>query len=191
MIDVLFYHSSIGDLKIEYDLDSIIGARFVSLQDYEVYQTANFSIVSGKYQENTDAMPIRKMIINWLDSYFGGNFTALNSIPLKLNKTRIKSDFAENILFHLKDRVNPGQFTSYKELSLSIFCNSKYARSIGNVMRNNPIVLFIPCHRVVPNSSISNVHVSKFYVAGAAGKYMGGEGDAIKEKLLKHELKFS
>jgi methylated-DNA-[protein]-cysteine S-methyltransferase len=47
------------------------------------------------------------------------------------------------------------------------------ARSIGQACRDNPIPIFIPCHRIVG--------------ATALGGYLGGEGVEVKEFLLDHE----
>ena len=47
------------------------------------------------------------------------------------------------------------------------------ARSIGQACRDNPIPVFIPCHRIVG--------------AATLGGYLGGEGLQVKEFLLDHE----
>jgi methylated-DNA-[protein]-cysteine S-methyltransferase len=44
-------------------------------------------------------------------------------------------------------KVKPGDITTYSELAKSI--NSKAFRAVGGVLRNNPLPLIIPCHRVI------------------------------------------
>ena len=178
MFDVLFYHSAVGNLKIEFSEGAIIGAWFVDSMENTIEPQA------GVKNDN-----IHNAALDWLKTYFDGDFDRLTSLPLKFSKKKT-SDFAETVLMYLEKSTKPGQLTSYKSLSLTLFNCEKYARSIGNVMRNNPIVLFIPCHRVVPHISISNSQFN-LGIAGAAGKYMGGKGNGIKEKLLRHESTFA
>ena len=51
------------------------------------------------------------------------------------------------------------------------------ARSIGQACRNNPVPIFIPCHRVVGSTGL--------------GGFSGGEGLQIKEFLLDHERRIT
>ena len=51
--------------------------------------------------------------------------------------------------------------------------NTGAARAVGAAMKNNPVCLLVPCHRVVR--------------ADGMGKYSGGRCQKVKQWLLKHE----
>jgi len=70
--------------------------------------------------------------------------------------------------------VKKGCVISYKELSKkSGFKNAE--RAVGNAMRKNYLILFIPCHRVIKSN-------------GEIGNFSAGKN--IKEKLLNLEKKY-
>lgn len=69
-------------------------------------------------------------------------------------------------------QIPPGQTLSYGELAQKAG-NAQAARAVGQVMHNNPVPLFIPCHRVV----------------GSDGSLTGfGGGLDMKEALLDMEI---
>lgn len=64
-----------------------------------------------------------------------------------------------------------GTICSYKDIAIKV-SNPKAYRAVGNANHENPIMIVIPCHRVI----------------GSDGKLVGyGGGIKIKEKLLKLE----
>jgi methylated-DNA-[protein]-cysteine S-methyltransferase len=63
-----------------------------------------------------------------------------------------------------------GETRTYGELARDIGRGSP--RAVGQALGRNPLLLFIPCHRVVGSG-------------GRAGGYLAGR--EIKEKLLRHE----
>jgi methylated-DNA-[protein]-cysteine S-methyltransferase len=46
--------------------------------------------------------------------------------------------------------------------------------AVGQAMRKNPVMILVPCHRVVPSS-------------GGTGNYAGGKKNEVKVWLLNHE----
>lgn len=46
-------------------------------------------------------------------------------------------------------------------------------RAVGSAMRNNPVGIIVPCHRVVRSSGL--------------GLYHGGKRQTMKKWLLRHE----
>jgi len=66
-----------------------------------------------------------------------------------------------------------GATVSYTELARAAG-NEKASRSAGGAMRNNPIMILVPCHRVLPMS-------------GKLGKFSGGTRQKVKQWLLLHE----
>lgn len=67
----------------------------------------------------------------------------------------------------------PGETVSYGALARRIK-NPKAARAVGGACGKNPVVLFVPCHRVIAND-------------GGLGGFSSGLG--IKRALLKAEAK--
>jgi len=59
---------------------------------------------------------------------------------------KFNTPFSEQVLKALL-KIKPGEITTYSELAKSI--NSKAFRAVGGVLRNNPLPLIIPCHRVI------------------------------------------
>lgn len=70
-------------------------------------------------------------------------------------------------------RIPPGKVLSYGELARSLKTG---ARAVGNACRANPILIVVPCHRVVAKNG--------------AGGFMGrraGKALRLKRWLLEHE----
>jgi methylated-DNA-[protein]-cysteine S-methyltransferase len=61
-------------------------------------------------------------------------------------KNIFKSEFSEKVI-HALINTKPGELTNYSELAEKI--NSKAYRAVGGVLKNNPLPLIIPCHRVI------------------------------------------
>jgi len=80
------------------------------------------------------------------------------------------SDFEKNI-WRKTAEILYGQVSTYKEVAEDAgYCAAW--RAAGTALGNNPLMLVIPCHRVIKSS-------------GDIGKYGGGE--KIKALLLEHE----
>ena len=70
-------------------------------------------------------------------------------------------------------RIPPGQTRSYGDIARELHSG---ARAVGNACRANPVLLLIPCHRVVAAKGRG----------GFAGQTQG-RWPAIKDWLLEHE----
>ena len=74
-------------------------------------------------------------------------FKALKEMGISFDlDDKFKTPFSESVLKALL-RIKPGEITTYSDLARSI--NSKAYRAVGGVLRNNPLPLIIPCHRVI------------------------------------------
>jgi methylated-DNA-[protein]-cysteine S-methyltransferase len=103
------------------------------------------------------------------DSYFNGDSTALETIPVDLSGAR--TDFDRTVLRTLHDTVPAGSTTTYGELA-SASGRPRAARAVGSVMANNPVPIIVPCHRVLASN-------------GSLGGYGGGLD--MKRRLLEIE----
>lgn len=92
-----------------------------------------------------DTLSVRK----WLDEYF--DHKCPHYMPMNIKPTGV-SEFTEEVISLLKD-IPYGKTVTYGELAKivatrrEIKCMSSQA--IGGAVRRNPIVIIIPCHRVL------------------------------------------
>ncbi|WP_298845340.1 methylated-DNA--[protein]-cysteine S-methyltransferase [Clostridium sp.] len=100
-----------------------------------------------------------------LQEYFSG-IREIFDLPL----APIGTDFQQKVWRALRE-IPYGKTNSYKEIAESIG-NIKATRAVGMANNKNPILILIPCHRVI----------------GANGKLVGYAGGLdVKAKLLKLE----
>ena len=92
----------------------------------------------------------------------------LGEFPLDLEGT----GFSAEVLQALRE-VPAGSTVTYSELARRLG-RPGAARAVGNACANNPFLLILPCHRVVPAS-------------GGYGNYAGAGGVETKRKLLERE----
>ncbi len=75
-------------------------------------------------------------------------------------------------IFKEVQKIPYGKVSSYGGISSAVFGDKRYARLVGAAMRNNPLPIIIPCHRVVRSN-------------GEIGGFSGGIDNKIK--ILKLE----
>ena len=100
-----------------------------------------------------------------LDEYFGGKRKRFD-LPLVFDKQTFQGKVLAALL-----KVPYGKMVSYAELA-RLSGHPGACRAVGNVMANNPLPLFIPCHRVIKSD-------------GSLGSFGGGTG--LKRRLLELE----
>lgn len=101
---------------------------------------------------------------HWLDAYFNG---------VELPRPRIflsASSFRLRVWEHCA-AIPYGQTMSYGESACAIGCPGA-ARAVGTALAHNPLLIVIPCHRVLPAS-------------GGIGQYAAG--GSMKRLLLELE----
>ncbi len=111
--------------------------------------------------------------LKWLEKlerkvqdYFNGEKTEFNLKNIDLS---FYSEFRQRIYRALSE-VKYGKLINYRELSGKAGYNA--SRAVGNAMAENPIPLFIPCHRVIK-------------LNGDTGHFSYGR--EYKKKMLKME----
>lgn len=77
-----------------------------------------------------------------LEQYFSGKRQRF-SLPLRVKST----DFQQSVLNQLK-QVEPGNTLSYKDIAVAIGRPSS-VRAVANAIARNPLIIIIPCHRVI------------------------------------------
>lgn len=97
--------------------------------------------------------PVVQRVRAWVADYFRGRFRP----PDFLIEPR-GTPFQLQVWAYVRELV-PGQTRTYGEVAAEVGCGS--ARAVGQALGRNPLLLFIPCHRVVG-------------ARGALGGYAGG-----------------
>ncbi len=86
----------------------------------------------------------------------------------KLNGTKFQISVWEEI-----KKIPKGQTKTYKDIALALK-KPKSSRAVANACGKNPLLIEIPCHRVIRSD-------------GKLGGYSGKGGITQKRKLLKDE----
>tara|TARA_Y100000591_G_C21527227_1_gene542308 strand:- start:338 stop:613 length:276 start_codon:yes stop_codon:yes gene_type:complete len=87
-------------------------------------------------------------------------------------KKLIGTEFQINVWEEIK-RIPKGQTKTYKDIALALK-KPKSSRAVANACGKNPLLIEIPCHRVIRSD-------------GKLGGYSGKGGVNQKRKLLKEE----
>ena len=142
----LIIDSPVGHLLIRSDEGSIIEVSFAD----EESAVADF-----------DDCDVLSKCVAELEMYFAGKLRDF-TVPLKL----IGTDFRKKCWQALRT-IPYGGTISYKELAIKVG-NPKACRAVGGANHHNPIVVIVPCHRVI----------------GSGGGLTGFGGGLDKKRLL-------
>ena len=149
-----YYHSPIGILKISAEEECITG---LSLETQEGLQ----EIVS-----ETPPTALLQEACTQLTEYFAGERTSF-SLPIAYPHG---TPFQHSVWNALRD-IPYGETRSYEDIAVAIG-NPKAVRAIGQANTRNPILLLVPCHRVINKN-------------GTIGGF--GCGVEVKKQLLQLE----
>jgi methylated-DNA-[protein]-cysteine S-methyltransferase len=150
LLNFLYFESPIGIIRVEYAASGMHSLRFVST----------------KGENHTDDPQLEKLIQTDLQTYF------LN--PAHRWETPIAqhlgTEFQEKVWLALR-MIPAGEAQSYQEIA-QLIGQPKAAQAVGKANSQNPLLLRIPCHRVI----------------GSDGSMVGYAGELWrKEWLLNHE----
>lgn len=141
------YNTPIGEITIAENNKAITDISYKQLK-YDIKETL---LIKKTYKE--------------LDEYFKGVRTTFD-IPLELHGTPFQIKVWEAL-----KTVPYGKTASYKDIA-KIIGNEKACRAVGMANNKNPIIIIIPCHRIIGSN-------------GNLTGYAGGLD--IKHQLLKLE----
>ena len=128
MTNKFYYKSPIGVLEIELKNDIVLGLKVVESCD-------NVSEVTGYFAQ----------VAKQLDEYFAGKRT-----KFELNISPKGTAFQKKVWAELL-KIPYGKTKSYQEIAEAVG-KPKAQRAVGSACNKNPILLIIPCHRVVSKS---------------------------------------
>jgi methylated-DNA-[protein]-cysteine S-methyltransferase len=102
----------------------------------------------------------------WLSAYFAKAWDALEPLPIDAPVAPLDVAVREKLL-----AIKPGRSTTYGELARQVG-KPNAARAVGAAVGRNPLLLVVPCHRVLASNGS---------LAGFSG------GATRKAWLLRHE----
>ena len=143
-----YYKSPIGNLEIICENNKLISLKMC----------ANYGI------ENQDTAFIKKIKCQ-LEEYFLGK---RQYFDIKINP---KGTEFQKLVWNELQKIPYGKTKSYSEIAVALG-NKNAQRAVGSACNKNPIILIIPCHRVISKS-------------GEIGGF--AHGNSIKQKLLELE----
>ena len=133
------YHSPIGKLYLVSDGVHLIGC-YLENQKY-------FPNKLDDWEEN-DNFEIFINSIDWLTKYFNGENPNIDNINIKLKGTDFRL-----LVWEILRKIPYGKTTTYKDIANKIVkikdLDNMSAQAVGNAVANNPLLIFIPCHRVI------------------------------------------
>ena len=91
-------------------------------------------------------VPVLDNAARWLDRYFAGKNPG-EPPPLSPRGTEFQLRVWRELC-----RVGYGQTVTYGELARRVGCRS--AQAVGNALGRNPVLIMIPCHRVLAASGL-------------------------------------
>ena len=141
-----------------------IGIRTNSKGVYRLHLANDLNYTEAETPYNNQS-PILKNALKQLRQYFNENRTTF-SVPLDLQMP----PFYKKALLEVA-KISFGKTVSYQEIARRAG-NAKASRAAGSANANNPIAIFIPCHRIL-----------------ASDGTLGGYGGGLDKKmiLLEHE----
>lgn len=152
------YTSPLGEMTILADDQALYGLWF----NDQKYFGAGYDLAAypqGRSRQGQAA-------IDWLTQYFAGQNPDPSLLKLKLQTTPFRQKVYQALL-----TVPYGETVTYKQLSDQLqgaHPSQNLARAVGGAIAHNPIMLVIPCHRVV----------------GTNGQLTGYSGGLARKKAL-------
>ena len=133
------YESKIGLLYLISDGKSLIGC-YLEGQKYFPDNIDNYYL--------NEELSILVKSKDWLEKYFNGENPSIDEIPLNY----IGTEFRKTVWEVLKE-ISYGKLVTYKHIAEKIAkakgLETMSAQAVGGAVGHNPLLIFIPCHRVI------------------------------------------
>lgn len=156
-----------------YSIDKNCNAKYTSYVKHDIgkimIKATEKSVVSVQFVEKIEYYNVSNSITEdakrQLEEYFEGRRKEFN-IAIGIQGTEFQNKVWKELI-----KIRYGEYSTYSEVAKNIN-NEKAVRATGTAIGKNPILIIIPCHRVI-----------------AKGKKIGGftAGVDIKKKLLDLE----
>ena len=148
-------------MTYRYSYETVLGSVTFVEEDGALLAISTHRTFEGMEQET----PLIKEAYRQLSEYLKGERKGFD-LPLLIKGTTFQQQVWKALL-----EIPYGETRSYKQIAVAIG-NPKAVRAVGMANNRNPLLIVVPCHRVI----------------GANGKLVGyGAGIEKKEFLLKLE----
>ena len=133
------YESKIGLLYLISDGKSLIGC-YLEGQKYFPNNIDNYLL--------SEELNILVKSKAWLEKYFNGENPSIDEILLSFNGTEFR-----NTVWEVLKEIPYGEVVTYRHIA-EIIAKTKgletmSAQAVGGAVGHNPLLIFIPCHRVI------------------------------------------
>lgn len=160
MLHKMTYKSPLGDLTLLNDETYLLGLWIKGQKNYGSTYNLNAT-------EQSESKPIHLAVL-WLEQYFAGQNPDVMNISLKPEVTKFRDLVLQEV-----SNVPYGQTITYKQISNALqksdsSLQSNKSRAVGNALGHNPLMIIIPCHRVI----------------GSNGSLMGYAGGLDRKQFL-------
>ena len=155
--------SNLGDLLVALSASGIVLNHYID-------ETTDIAATLSKLRLQFDPVEDQRAVTavgEEVNSYLTGE---VNVLRQHVDLTLVGNPFQKKVLDKLQ-AVPRGALISYQGLAAAIGSASS-ARAVGNALHNNPVPIYVPCHRVISS-------------AGRIGGYGGGTGRKLQ--LLRSE----
>ena len=122
-------------------LSSPIGSLFICQND-DALSSLSCTQPNDKDERIYEITPLLKESCRQLEEYFKGERKSF-SLPISFPATPFKKRVYEEL-----SKIPYGRTVTYKELA-SMAGSPNAARAVGSAMASNPIMIILPCHRVL------------------------------------------
>ena len=132
--------SPLGDLLIATSARGVVLNHYLRHDDDLVAAIAKLRLAFDPIEDDSSVRTIGEEI----RGYLAGNTSALRQ---NVDLTLAVNPFQQNVLRKLS-AVPRGALISYQALGAAAGV-PKGARAVGNALHNNPVAIYVPCHRVI------------------------------------------
>lgn len=122
--------------------DSPIGRLFIGIEN-DALCMLSICDFDGVVIKKSAYKPVITKIFNYLDEYFKGNAPTLD---FKINPKG--SEFSLKVWSNLL-KIPYGKTKSYKQIANEVFKINPCPQAVGGAVGKNPILIIIPCHRIL------------------------------------------
>ncbi|MFM2344771.1 MAG: hypothetical protein RLZZ210_1383 [Pseudomonadota bacterium] len=203
-LEYLEYENKNPDLLLHlcFYADYLVGVKFVRfnnqkvipthiLKDTAIWDNLNNENYAIRFIQKNDKKlsSIYKNWFNFLDEYFNKklNINKISTINTNIVELKLACRKATEFQFSVwLELLKVKQLSTYSNLAENI-AREKAVRAVGTSVSQNPIGIFIPCHRILPKDIFAkSVQANKPF--SDVGQYMNGAD--IKRFLLNLEHDF-
>lgn len=132
-INSCIYSSPLGDIVLREMHGKLFNACF-----------ADAKIPLGNSSPET---PLLWQAVRWLDTYFSGRN------PGGIPAVQLQGTSFRQMVWRLLLEIPYGHTVSYKDIALELVrrngLRQMSAQAVGGAVSHNPLIIFIPCHRVI------------------------------------------